>query len=228
MIARTTDKQDPSTPRRVRRLALVAGFTLQVLVLSGCDQQQANAAAQVIVPALTAMASNSSNASSSNSSSSLLSSNSSSSFSNLGSSVRDASAGFSNADGSTTIPSYGANASKAQINEMLAAAARKYGIPEDILKGVAYQESGWRADAKSFDGGHGKGIMQIDDRFHAFARTNDVWDPAKNIDYGAKFLRQLYNETGAWDKALKRYNGSSSYPPLVMAHAQKKPWQAWV
>lgn len=125
------------------------------------------------------------------------------------------------------IPSFGANPSKQQVGQMLDAAAEKYGIPPNILKGVAYQESGWRANASSFDGGHGKGIMQIDDRYHEFARTNAVWDPAQNINYGANYLKSLYEQTGSWEAALKRYNGGSSYPPKIMAHAQNQPWRQW-
>lgn len=126
------------------------------------------------------------------------------------------------------IPNFGRNPSKAQVNQMLEAASKKYGIPANILKAVAWQESGWRANASSFDGGHGKGIMQIDDRFHQFARTNEVWDPVKNIDYGAKYLRSLYDKTGSWQQALKRYNGSSKYPPKIFAHARNQPWKKYV
>lgn len=135
--------------------------------------------------------------------------------------------GAPNANPNTQIPNYGPNASKQQIGQMLDAAAAKYGIPPNILKAVAYQESGWRTNARSFDGGHGKGVMQIDDRFHQFARTNAVFDPAQNIDYGAKFLRSLYDKTGSWEAALKRYNGGSSYPPKIMSLAQRQPWRQW-
>lgn len=135
--------------------------------------------------------------------------------------------GAAAANPNATIPSFGPNPNKQQVGQMLDAAASKYGIPPNILKAVAYQESGWRADAKSFDGQHGKGIMQIDDRFHQFARTNEVWDPVKNIDYGANLLKSLYDKTGSWEAALKRYNGGSSYPPKIMAHAQNQPWKQW-
>jgi len=129
------------------------------------------------------------------------------------------------AQGDTQIPDYGPNASKQEIGEMLEAAAKKYGIPVDILKAVAQQESGWNPKALSFDGQHGKGVMQIDDRFHEFAKTQDVFDPAKNIDYGAKYLRSLYDQTGSWQAALKRYNGGSDYPPKIFALAEQKPWE---
>ena len=122
------------------------------------------------------------------------------------------------------IPDYGKGANKAQIGEMLDAASKKYGIPPNILKAVAWQESGWNSKALSFDGQHGKGVMQIDDRFHDFARTPDVFDPAKNIDYGAKYLAGLYAKSGSWSGALKSYNGGSDYPPKVLALAQQQPW----
>ncbi|MBM3460983.1 MAG: hypothetical protein FJX76_02675 [Armatimonadetes bacterium] len=126
------------------------------------------------------------------------------------------------------IPDFGPKASKAEIGQMLDAASNKYGIPPNILKAVAWQESGWNQNALSFDGQHGKGVMQIDDRFHEFARTKDVFDPKKNIDYGAKYLSSLYEKTGSWEMALKRYNGGSSYPPKVLALAERQPWNAHV
>ena len=126
------------------------------------------------------------------------------------------------------IPDFGPNPNRRQVDQMLQAAAQRHGIPADVLRGVAWQESGWRANASSFDGGHGKGIMQIDDRFHDIARTNAVWDPVNNIDYGAGYLRTLYNRTGNWQQALRRYNGGSDYPPRIFAHMQNKPWQRYL
>lgn len=128
---------------------------------------------------------------------------------------------------STKIPDYGKNPTKVQIKQLIEAAAVKYGIPPDILKAVAWQESAWNPKALSFDGQHGKGVMQIDDRFHKFASTPDVFDPVKNIEYGARYLSNLYKETGSWKMALKRYNGGGDYPPLVFAHVRNKPWEQY-
>jgi hypothetical protein len=114
---------------------------------------------------------------------------------------------------------------KGSVGSLLEAAAKKYNIPENILKAVAWQESGWNPKASSFDGGHGKGVMQIDDRWHAFARTQAVWDPAKNIEYGAKLLAGLYKSSGSWSGALLHYNGGSSYPPKVLALSKSQPWK---
>ncbi len=126
------------------------------------------------------------------------------------------------------IPDFGRNPSKAQIGQQLEAAAEKYGIPPNILKAVAWQESTWNPQAKSFDGQHGKGVMQIDDRWHEFAKTDAVFDPKQNIEYGTKYLASLYEKTGSWEAALKKYNGGSSYPPKIMAHAESQPWKQYV
>ncbi|MBI3925965.1 MAG: transglycosylase SLT domain-containing protein [Armatimonadetes bacterium] len=137
-------------------------------------------------------------------------------------------AGAQGPSGSGEIPNYGSNPSRTQIGDQLDETAARYGIDPNMLRAVAWQESTWRADASSFDGGHGKGVMQIDDRYHAFARGDAVWDPAANIDYGAKYLRDLYNQTGSWDRALLRYNGGSSYPGKIRAHMANQPWTAYV
>lgn len=128
---------------------------------------------------------------------------------------------------SDTFAKSGKKTSKAEIGRLLEAAGKRHGIPDEIIKAVAYQESTWRANAESYDGGHGKGVMQIDDRSHKFAKTAAVWDPAQNIEYGANFLKELYQKHGNWTKALKGYNGGSAYPPKIMALAKSQPWSQW-
>lgn len=217
--------------RRSWRAPLVATVVVvPALLLSGCDPQKAMAVAQVVVPVLVAATSRGGaglNPATLGTSLASLSGVPSGSMTGVGPATQTLSGGLPQVDTYATPPSVGANPGKAQIGQLLDAAAQRYGIPADILKGVAYQESGWRADASSFDGGHGKGVMQIDDRYHQFAKTQDVWDPAKNIDYGARYLRGLYDKSGSWEAALKSYNGSSAYPPKVLAHASQKPWAAW-
>lgn len=118
---------------------------------------------------------------------------------------------------------------KAQIGQLIEAAARKYGVPVDIAKAVAWKESNWNSKASSFDGGHGKGVMQIDDRFHPLARTEKVWDPATNIDYGVQLLAKNFKRYGNWHDAIKHYNGSNAvaekYAHKVKQLAQQKPWE---
>lgn len=129
-------------------------------------------------------------------------------------------------DAAAAPPTAPDGSSPAAINQLLEQAATQYGIDPDLLKAVAWQESRWNPNASSFDGGHGKGVMQIDDRFHAFALTPAVWDAAANIQYGAQYLGSLFQQTGSWQEALLRYNGSPDYPPIVMQWTQQKPWRS--
>jgi hypothetical protein len=64
----------------------------------------------------------------------------------------------------------------------IAQAARRHGIEPFLLAAVAAQETGGPGVDSGAnivgDGGHGHGIFQIDDRFHAFASTPAARDPA--------------------------------------------------
>lgn len=197
---------------KTRSYRLLGVLLLASTVLTGCDQQQGFQAAQTLLPALTNL--------SQNGSTSGLSSSATSGA--LGTNAGTQNGGLQSNDGSSAYT--GSNATMAEVGRLLEAAARKYNIPEDTLKAVAWQESTWRPDASSYDGGHGKGVMQIDDRYHQFARTEAVWDAAKNIDYGANYLAELYADEGEWDDALERYNGGSSYPGKINRWAQERPW----
>lgn len=51
--------------------------------------------------------------------------------------------------------------------------------------------------------------------------------PAIGIEYGAKHLaRHLKTYGGDYTKALKRYNGSSQYPPLIFGHVDSGRYKA--
>jgi hypothetical protein len=82
-------------------------------------------------------------------------------------------------------------------------AAAKYGLDPELLAAVAAQETGGPGTNggrnEVGDGGHGRGLFQIDDRWHAFAKTSAAMDPAQNADYAAGMLSGL----------LKRYNGNT-------------------
>ena len=82
-------------------------------------------------------------------------------------------------------------------------AAKKYGVDPKLLAAVAAQETGGPGANggrnEVGDGGHGRGLFQIDDRWHDFAKTPAAMDPAQNADYAAGMLSGL----------LKRYNGNT-------------------
>ncbi|NKB44850.1 MAG: tetratricopeptide repeat protein [Alphaproteobacteria bacterium] len=54
------------------------------------------------------------------------------------------------------------------------------------------------------------GCMQINLRYHpdAFASIEQAFDPARNVAYGASYLRQLHRLQGSWPKAVERYHSS--------------------
>jgi len=120
------------------------------------------------------------------------------------------------------------NPDKKQTEQLLEQAAKKYGIPPDILKSVAWKESGWNAGAKG-DGGQSHGMMQIYKTAHPdYDVQKGEQDPSYNIDYAAKFLKGLYDRYGSWPLAVQHYNGSGpaaeKYAQSVMAMVNQKPW----
>lgn len=134
-----------------------------------------------------------------------------------------------NADPNTQIPSAGPNANKQQIEQILDAAARKYGIPPDILKAIAWKESRWNPAARG-DGGKSYGMMQIYTSAHPnYDAARGQQDIAYNVDYGAKLLRSLYDRHKDWKTAVMRYNGSG---PMAQRYADdvmgnivgSRPW----
>jgi hypothetical protein len=54
------------------------------------------------------------------------------------------------------------------------------------------------------------GCMQINLGYHgtAFASLDDAFDPPSNVAYGARFLKQLREETRSWAKATGRYHSA--------------------
>jgi hypothetical protein len=96
----------------------------------------------------------------------------------------------------------------------IASAAARHHLDPKLLAAVAAQETGGPdTNAGSNivgDGGHGHGIFQIDDRFHAFAQTSAAMNPTANADYAAKMIRGLLDRNGGdVHAALSSYNAGS-------------------
>jgi Transglycosylase SLT domain len=96
----------------------------------------------------------------------------------------------------------------------IAAAAARHHLDPRLLAAVAAQETGGPgADSGRNvvgDGGHGRGVFQIDDRWHAFARSPAAMDPARNADYAAGLLEaNLGRYGGDVRAALSAYNAGS-------------------
>ena len=96
----------------------------------------------------------------------------------------------------------------------IAAAATRHHLEPRLLAAVAAQETGGPGSDSGRnivgDGGHGHGVFQIDDRWHAFARTPAAMDPARNADYAAGLLESnLHRYGGDVRSALSAYNAGS-------------------
>lgn len=55
------------------------------------------------------------------------------------------------------------------------------------------------------------GCMQVNLRYHpdAFDDLSEAFEPAANADYAAGFLRDLFQETRSWDRAIGRYHSAT-------------------
>ena len=63
------------------------------------------------------------------------------------------------------------------------------------------------------DGGHGHGLFQIDDRYHAFARTAAAMDPAANADYAANMIAGNLQRYGGNVREALSANLKQNPPP---------------
>jgi peptidoglycan lytic transglycosylase len=91
--------------------------------------------------------------------------------------------------------------------------ARNYELDPALLAAVIYQESKFKANARSSSGAIG--LMQLlPDTAQGIAvhtggsqfRTDDLYDPEINVRYGAWYLRHLLEKYGDERTALAAYN----------------------
>lgn len=108
---------------------------------------------------------------------------------------------------------------------VFASAAASSGVPLDLLRRVAWQESRFDPNAKSGAGAYG--IMQIVPRWHpdvdgvpgaSYANASEITaalNPHQAIPHGARYLADLYRRFGSWRLALAGYN----WGPTALANA---------
>jgi hypothetical protein len=78
------------------------------------------------------------------------------------------------------------------------------------------------------------GCMQINLSYHGgvFKNLEEAFDPARNVAYGAKFLKELYARKGNWTEAAMAYHSSVSEKALrykqkielAFENTKKMPW----
>ena len=68
------------------------------------------------------------------------------------------------------------------------------------------------------------GCMQLNIRWHAdfFHSPEQMINPLDNVRYAARYLEQLYKETGSWEKAVKFYHSRNAEFNTVYYEKYKK------
>lgn len=96
--------------------------------------------------------------------------------------------------------------SREQLKPFFRVAENVNGLPQGILERMAQQESSFRPEVingtvKSSAGA--VGLLQIVPKWHPGVNPTD---PIASINYAGKYLKELYQKTGTWEKALAAYN----------------------
>ncbi|MGO9771058.1 MAG: transglycosylase SLT domain-containing protein [Roseiarcus sp.] len=124
----------------------------------------------------------------------------------------------------------------------MARAAQANGIPLNILYSVGLTETGRRGTLSpydmnvdgravhsatlsealarfAFERARGAklidvGCMQINHHWHAahFNSLSEMFDPARNVEYAANYLKELEAQEGNWTLAVARYNAGPGNP----------------
>ncbi len=118
---------------------------------------------------------------------------------------------------STNIPAY--RGKRSDYIPHARAAARKYGIPEDLFLRLVQQESGWNPRARSHKGA--TGLAQLMPGTAAKLGVNPN-DPIQNLQGGARYLRMMYDQFGNWRLALAAYNAG---PGAVSKYGGVPPYR---
>ena len=114
----------------------------------------------------------------------------------------------------TKIPQSG----NADLSVEIEKAAHENGIPTGILHAQARQESHFQTGQTSSKGA--EGVMQLMPKTAKSLGVNST-DPTENIHGGAKYLKQLHDRFGSWDKALAAYNwGPTNLHAAIQTHGE--------
>ena len=133
----------------------------------------------------------------------------------------------------------------AGCEEALDRAARRHGVPAELMLAIGQVESGWHPFAINSAGSphfadsaaaavafvraeQARGVAlidvgcgQINLHWHgdSFADLLDAFDPWRNADYAARFLAALHARHGTWTAAAAHYH--SSQPAVQQVYVEK-------
>jgi soluble lytic murein transglycosylase-like protein len=121
---------------------------------------------------------------------------------------------------STTTSAADAGSGSVPYENLINAAASKYGIDPAVLKGLIKQESGFDPNAGSSAGA--QGLTQLMPGTASSLGVTNLHDPAQSIDGGAHYLKmQLDRFGGDYSKALAAYNAG---PGAVQRYGGVPPY----
>ena len=89
-------------------------------------------------------------------------------------------------------------------DERFVQAEARYGVPAELLKAVCLAESGMNPNALSYAGA--QGLMQLMPGTAAQLGVRDPWDPWENIDGGARYIKQMSDLFGDWQRTIAAYH----------------------
>jgi len=100
-------------------------------------------------------------------------------------------------------------------------AARRHGLPPELVLAVVAVESGFRPEAVSPKGA--QGLMQLMPRTAASLGVADAFDPEQNLDAGVRHLEALVRLYGGdLQRALAAYNAGQG---AVLRHGGVPPYR---
>jgi soluble lytic murein transglycosylase-like protein len=102
---------------------------------------------------------------------------------------------------------------------LIATTARRYGIPASLLTALVWQESGFNPRARSRAGA--RGLTQLMPATARELGVRHVYDPAENVDGGARYLAAQILRFGTADLALAAYNAGAQ---KVLRHKGVPPY----
>lgn len=118
---------------------------------------------------------------------------------------------------SSYASSYSASSS---YDHLIREAAARHGVDPALIKAVIHTESGFNPRARSRAGA--MGLMQLMPATARAMGVSNAYDPAQNINGGAKLLAMLQDQFGSLDLALAAYNAG---PGNVRKHGGIPPFR---